>query len=335
MSPVTVLGAGSWGTTMAQVLSDAGNDVLVWGRNNDVVAEINTQHSNSKYLPHVVLPSQLRATSDIDAAMSHSSTYVLAIPAQSLRSKLEEWKGGFATDGILISTLKGIEVATHFRMTEVILDVLEVESEKVAIITGPNLATELALRQPAAAVAAAPTLELAHRVQRLFTTPYYRVYTSTDVLGCELAGAIKSVIALGVGIAVGMDLGENTQAMLITRGLNEVARLGAAHGADPLSVAGLAGLGDLVASCSSPLSRNRTFGEALGRGGTMEYARSHVESTVEGVASAGAVVELAHRVGVEVPVIEAVADVVNGAITPAQALDRLMEISTHAEEFIQ
>lgn len=335
MSPVTVLGAGSWGTTMAQVLSDAGNDVLVWGRNNDVVEEINTLHSNKKYLPHIVLPSGMRATSDIHVAMSHSNTYVLAIPAQTLRSKLEEWRNEFAEDATLISTLKGIEVSTHFRMTEVIIDVLGVDAERVAIITGPNLASELALRQPAAAVAAASTLALAHRVQSLFTTPYYRVYTSTDVLGCELAGAIKSVIALGVGIAVGMDLGENTQAMLITRGLNEVARLGAAHGADPLSVAGLAGLGDLVASCSSPLSRNRTFGEALGRGGTMEYARAHVASTVEGVASAGAVVELAHRVGVEVPVIEAVADVVNGTISPVQALERLMEISTHAEEFIK
>jgi glycerol-3-phosphate dehydrogenase (NAD(P)+) len=335
MSPVTVLGAGSWGTTMAQVLADAGNDVLIWGRNANLVGEINTTHTNQKYLPEIALPTQLRATRNIDEAMSHSNTYVLAIPAQSLRAKLEEWSMSLAKEGILISTLKGIEVSTHFRMTEVIFDVLKVDASNVAIITGPNLANELALRQPAAAVAAAATMQLARRVQGLFTTSYYRVYTSTDVLGCELAGAIKSVIALGVGIAVGMDLGENTQSMLITRGLNEVARLGAAHGADPLSVAGLAGLGDLVASCSSPLSRNRTFGEALGRGGTMEYARAHVPSTVEGVASAGAVVELAHRVGVEVPVIEAVADVVNGVITPMQALERLMEISTRAEEFIQ
>lgn len=335
MSHVTVLGAGSWGTTMAQVLADAGNDVLIWGRNEDLVTEMNSTHTNNQYLPGIILPSALRATCDVDAAMSHSSTYVLAIPAQSLREKLVEWKSEFAKDAILISTLKGIEVATHFRMTEVIADVLEVDLARIGIITGPNLANELALRQPAAAVAAASNLEMAQRIQGLFTTPYYRVYRSLDVLGCELAGAIKSVIALGVGIAVGLDLGENTQAMLITRGLNEVARLGAAHGADPLSIAGLAGLGDLVASCSSPLSRNRTFGEALGRGGSMEYARGHVASTVEGVASAGAVIELAHRVGVEVPVIEAVADVVNGTITPVQAMERLMKISMHAEEFIQ
>ncbi|MEK6648108.1 MAG: NAD(P)H-dependent glycerol-3-phosphate dehydrogenase [Actinomycetota bacterium] len=335
MTAISVLGAGAWGSTMAQVLADAGNEVLVWGRNEVVIDEINSSNTNNTYLPGSVLPSQLRATGNIDEAMAHSRTYVLAIPAQSLRLKLEEWRSTIDKDATLISTLKGIEVSTLMRMSEVVTNVLGVDPAHVAIITGPNLAYELVQRQPAAAVAAASTTQLAHYIQKLFTTSYYRVYTSTDLLGCEMAGAVKSVIALGVGIAVGMGLGENTQSMLITRGLNEVARLGAAHGADPLSVAGLAGMGDLVASCSSPLSRNRTFGEALGRGGTMEYARAHVATTVEGVASAGAVVELAHRVGVEVPVIEAVADVVNGIITPMQALERLMEISIRAEDFIQ
>ena len=168
-----------------------------------------------------------------------------------------------------------------------------------------------------------------------FTTPYFRIYPSEDLVGCELAGAAKSVIALAVGMAIGLELGENTQAMLITRGLNEVARLCAAHNADPLSAAGLAGMGDLVASCGSPLSRNRTFGEVLGRSGSMEVARTEVAKTVEGVASSSAILEIAHRVGVEVPVIEAVADVVTGAITPTQALDRLMEITTKAENFIR
>ena len=335
MNRITVLGAGSWGTTLAQVLTDAGNNVLLWGRRPALVDEINRGHRNTTYLPGIILPALLRATFDLDEAFAHSPTIVLAIPAQSLRPQLEEWKSALGADATIISTLKGIEVSTHMRMTEVIVDVLGIDLAHVAIITGPNLSSELALRQPAAAVAAATSDELAHRVQKFFTTPYYRVYTSLDVVGCEMAGAVKSVIALGVGIAVGLDLGENTQAMLITRGLNEVARLGAAHGADPLSAAGLAGMGDLVASCASPLSRNRTFGEALGRGGTMEYARAHVATTVEGVASAGAVVELAHRVGVEVPVIEAVADVVSSLITPMQALDRLMEISTRSEDFIK
>lgn len=335
MTAVTVLGAGAWGTTMAQVLADAGNDVLLWGRNFNVVEEINSSHSNESYLPGVILPAHLRATTEISEALGHSRVYVLAIPAQNLRAKLEELRDLIPRDCLIISTLKGIEVTTHLRMSEVVEDVLGIDPENIAIITGPNLANELALRQPAAAVAAARSERTAERIQKLFTTPYYRVYCSVDLLGCEMAGAVKSVIALGVGIAVGMGLGENTQAMLITRGLNEVARLGAAHGANPLSIAGLAGMGDLVASCSSPLSRNRSFGEALGRGGSMEYALSHFSKTVEGVASAGAVVELAHRVGVEVPVIEAVADVVKGSITPLVALERLMAISTSSEDFIK
>ncbi|MCX6435495.1 MAG: NAD(P)H-dependent glycerol-3-phosphate dehydrogenase [Actinomycetes bacterium] len=335
MSSVSVLGAGAWGTTLAQVLSDAGNDVVLWGRSSDVIDEINNSRTNARYLPGITLPSNIKATGDLSEAMAHSQTLVLAIPAQNLRSKLKEWKPEISSSATLISTVKGIEVSTLMRMSEVVVDVLGVKPSQVGIITGPNLAQEMAQREPAGAVAAADSEALSHQIQALFRTNYYRVYASTDVLGCEMAGAVKSVIALGVGIAVGLKLGENTQSMLVTRGLNEVARLAAAHGADPLSVAGLAGMGDLVASCASPLSRNRTFGEALGHGGTMEYAQQHSATTVEGVASAGAVVELAHRVGVEVPVIEAVADVVKGAITPAQALERLMEISTRSEDFIK
>ena len=333
MNKVTVLGAGAWGTTMAQVLADCGNDVLLWGRSTELVNEINNSHTNKKYLGEHVLPSQLKATDQISEAFSHSSIIVLAIPAQSLRDALTEWKSLIAPDALIVSTLKGIELTSDLRMTEVIVDVLG--TKNYAIITGPNLADELILRQPAGAVAAAPTSDIATKVQRLFSTPYYRVYTSTDVVGCELAGAIKSIIALAVGMSIGMGFGENTQAMLITRGLNEVARLCAAHNADPLSAAGLAGMGDLVASCGSPLSRNRTFGEVLGKSGSMDVARTQVAKTVEGVASSNAVLEIAHRVGVEVPVIEAVADVVSGALTPAQALDRLMEITTKAENFIR
>lgn len=333
MSTVTVFGAGAWGSTMAQVLSDAGNDVLLWGRSKDVIAEINSVHTNKKYLGAHELPHSLRATTDLAQAFAHSHIYVLAIPAQQLRLTLQEWKPFFATDSIIVSTLKGIEISTQMRMTEVIEDVLGPRA--VAIITGPNLADELVLRQPAGAVAAAATQELADHMRDLFRTPYYRVYTSVDVMGCELSGAIKSVIALAVGISIGMGFGENTQAMLITRGLNEVAHLCAAHGSDPLSAAGLAGMGDLVASCGSPLSRNRTFGEVLGRTGSMAQAREQVAKTVEGVASAGAVAEIAHRVGIEVPVIEAVGEIVSEQLTPAAALQKLMEITTKAENFIR
>ena len=333
MSKVSVFGAGAWGSTLAQVLSDAGNEVLLWGRKEDVITEINTKHTNSKYIGENVLPTEIRATTDLEEAFAFSKNYVLAIPSQQLRATLQLWKQHFSDDCLIVSTLKGIEISTQLRMTEVMEEVIG--KHRIALITGPNLADELILRQPAGAVAAATNQATSEEVRALFRTPYYRVYTSVDLLGCELAGAIKNVIALAVGISIGMGFGENTQAMLITRGLNEVARLCAAHGADPLSAAGLAGMGDLVATCGSPLSRNRTFGELLGSTGSMEAALGKWAKTVEGVASSGAIVEIAHRVGIEVPVIESVADIVNGSLTPAEALQRLMEITTQAENFIR
>jgi len=333
MSKVSVFGAGAWGSTLAQVLCDAGNEVLLWGRKEDVINEINTKHTNSKYIGGNILPSEIQATTDLDQAFAFSNIYVLAIPSQQLRATLELWKPNFSDDCLIVSTLKGIEISTQLRMTEVLEEVIG--KHRVALITGPNLADELILRQPAGAVAAATNQATSEEVRDLFRTPYYRVYTSVDLLGCELAGAIKNVIALAVGISIGMGYGENTQAMLITRGLNEVARLCAAHGADPLSAAGLAGMGDLVATCGSPLSRNRTFGELLGSTGSMESALGQWAKTVEGVSSSGAIVEIAHRVGVEVPVIESVADIVNGSLTPEAALQRLMEITTKAENFIR
>lgn len=333
MSRISVLGAGAWGTTLAQVLSDAENEVLIWGRRQEVVTEINQFHTNYKYLPEVQLHSKLMATMDEKAAFAYSDLYVLAIPAQNIREKLRDWKQYVKPETRVISTLKGIELTTQKRMTEVIQEEWGLPLNQIALITGPNLASELALRQPAAAVAACTDINFATQVQDLFTTNYYRVYTSTDVVGCEFAGAIKNIVAIAVGMAVGMDLGENTQAMLMTRGSNELARLCAAHHADPLSALGLAGMGDMIASCGSPLSRNRTFGEVLGRTGSMRQTRDLVAKTAEGVASSSAAVEIAHRVGVEVPVLEAVADVVNETISPREAIKRLMEISVKAESF--
>lgn len=333
MRKISVFGAGAWGSTLAQVLVDAGNDVLLWGRNRDVINEINSVHTNHKYLGTHSLPLQLIATTDLEAAFAFSNTYVLAVPSSQLRGTLTTWREKFKGDCIVISTLKGIEVSSQKRMTEIIEEILG--AKKIAVLTGPNLADELILRQPAGAVAASNSAELSEEVRGLFRNPYYRVYTSTDLLGCELAGAIKNVIALAVGISIGLGYGENTQALLITRGVNEVARLCAAHNADPLSAAGLAGVGDLVATCGSPLSRNRTFGELLGRTGSMEMARAQGAKTVEGVATSGAIVEIAHRVGVEVPIIEAVAEIVKGNLTPTGALQHLMEITTKSENFIR
>ncbi len=331
MSKFTVLGSGAWGTTLAQVLCDSGQDVLIWGRNSDSVNEINNKNANSKYLPGIELPKQLRATLDVQEAFDFGDAIVLAIPAQSLRENLSGWVNNFPSDKPVISTLKGIEAETQLRMTEVVTEILGIPPARIGLITGPNLAGELSLRQPAGAVAASSNTEISEMMIEAFTTPYFRIYPSEDLVGCELAGAAKSVIALAVGMAIGLELGENTQAMIITRGLSEVARFGNAYGANPLTNLGLAGMGDLVASCGSGLSRNRTFGEALGRSGTMAQARIEVAKTVEGVASAAAILELAHRVGVEVPIIEVVADVVRDRISPSEAITRLMTVSMAAE----
>lgn len=328
---ISLLGSGQWGTALAQVLCDAGNDVLLWGRNNDVVEEVNLHHRNSKSLPDVELPSSLRATSKIEEAFDHAEMLVLAVPAQSLRENLLQWRGLFKKEVPIVSTLKGIEVSTQLRMTEVIQQVIDIPDEKLAILTGPNLAREVVLRQPAGAVAASVSQELAELTANTFNAPYFRVYTSNDVVGCELAGAAKNVIALAVGMAIGMGFGENTQSLVITRGLNEVTRLGMARGAMPLTFVGLAGVGDLLATCGSPLSRNRSFGEALGRTGSMQSAQSQVSSTVEGVSTAKAVVDLAHLVGVEAPIMEAVYEVVSNNITPEQAIRNLMQVHTGAE----
>jgi glycerol-3-phosphate dehydrogenase (NAD(P)+) len=328
---ISVLGTGQWGTALAQILCDAGNDVLIWGRNTAVVDEINSRHTNAGSLPGTALPQNLKATSDISVAMEHAQMVVLAVPAQSLRENLQQWRSLFKKDIPIVSSLKGIEVSTQLRMTEVIKQVLEMSEEKLAIITGPNLAREVVLRQPAGAVAASVSQELADLVAKAFNNSYFRVYTSNDVIGCELAGAAKNVIALAVGMSIGMGFGENTQSLVITRGLNELTRLGIARGAMPLTFVGLAGVGDLLATCGSPLSRNRSFGEALGRTGSMQSARADVSSTVEGVSTAKAVVDLAHLVGVEAPIMEAVYEVVSNNITPEQAIRSLMQIQTGAE----
>ncbi|MEY3166045.1 MAG: hypothetical protein RLZZ291_562 [Actinomycetota bacterium] len=328
---ISVLGTGQWGTALAQILCDAGNDVLIWGRNTAVVDEINSRHTNAGSLPGTALPQNLKATSDISVAMEHAQMVVLAVPAQSLRENLQQWRSLFKKDIPIVSSLKGIEVSTQLRMTEVIKQVLEMSEEKLAIITGPNLAREVVLRQPAGAVAASVSQELADLVAKAFNNSYFRVYTSNDVIGCELAGAAKNVIALAVGMSIGMGFGENTQSLVITRGLNELTRLGIARGAMPLTFVGLAGVGDLLATCGSPLSRNRSFGEALGRTGSMQSARADVSSTVEGVSTAKAVVDLAHLVGVEAPIMEAVYEVVSNNITPEQAIRALMQIQTGAE----
>ena len=327
----TVLGTVAWGTTLAQIIVDAGHDVLLWGRNSSVVDEINALHTNEKFLPGIKLPEQVHARTDLKVALEYSDVIIVAIPAQTLRENLKVWAPHLKPGMRLISTLKGIEADTHSRMTEIMASELGISLDDMGLLTGPNLAGELSLRQPAGAVAASTNPKIVDELIELFTNPYFRVYPSSDLVGCELAGATKSVIALAVGMAIGLGYGENTQSMIITRGLGEVARFGIGYGADPLTNLGLAGMGDLVASCGSSLSRNRTFGEALGRTGSMSEASILMPKTVEGVASARSIRELAHRVGVEVPIIEVVSDVVSGAMTPADAMEHLKTVSLRAE----
>lgn len=328
---VTVLGAGQWGTTLSQVLCDSNNDVLLWGRNSVAVNEINSIHKNFKALGAAQLPDSLRATTSLSEAMSHAQMLVLALPTRVLRQTLGECISAMKGEIPVISSMKGIEPATSQRISQVIGEVLKVGEEKIAILTGPNLAKEVVLRQPVGAVVASTSQELAEAVAGVFGNSYFRVYTSHDVVGCELAAAAKNVIAVAVGISVGMGFGENTQALVITRGLNELTRLGMAFGAAPLTFVGLAGVGDLLATCGSPLSRNRSFGEILGRTGSMEEASAGVTSTVEGVATASAIVAIAKEKGVEVPIMSAVAAVVRNEITPEQAMIGLMSITTGVE----
>jgi glycerol-3-phosphate dehydrogenase (NAD(P)+) len=329
---VAVLGAGSWGTTYAKVLVDAGNDVTLWSRRPEIATSVDRGHTNPDYLPDIDLPSQLHATDDAAAALDGAELVAIAVPSQTLRDNLRGWVDLLPREATLVSLMKGVELGTTKRMSEVIVEVANVAAERVAVVSGPNLALEIARQQPTATVVACTDEDTATAVQQASTTSYFRPYTNTDVIGCELGGAVKNVIALACGIAQGMGLGDNTVATLITRGLAETARLGAALGADPITFAGLAGMGDLVATCASPLSRNRSFGERLGRGDTLQDAQAAAHGQVaEGVMSCRAVLDLAHRSVVEVPITAAVEAVCFRSLSPRTVGELLMSRSTKSE----
>jgi glycerol-3-phosphate dehydrogenase (NAD(P)+) len=326
-----VLGTGSWGTAFAKVLADAGTDVVLWARRPELAAAVRDTHENPDYLPGIVLPANLTATSDAVEAVQGAQFVVLAVPSQSLRDNLTAVAGSLEPDAVLVSLMKGVELGTTLRMSEVVVEVADVPAERVAVVSGPNLAKEIAVGQPAATVVACSDPAACARLQLTSTTPYFRPYTNTDVVGCELGGAVKNVIALAVGMAEGMGFGDNTKASLITRGLAETSRLGAALGADPLTFMGLAGLGDLVATCSSPLSRNRTFGEKLGRGQTLEELVAQKQQTAEGVKSCRSILDLARKHDVDMPITENVVRVVHEGLAPGDMVRTLMSRSTKAE----
>lgn len=320
-----VLSAGSWGTAVAKILADAGGDVLVHARRDEVADAINGRHVNAAYWPDVELPASLRATTDPAAALDGADYLVLSIPAQSLRENLAAWAPHIGPDTVIVSLMKGIEVQTGMRASEVIAEVCGVSPQRVAVLSGPNLAAEIMAGQPAAATIACPDEATARHFQAACHTPYFRPYTTTDVIGCELGGAVKNVIALAVGIATGMGMGANAAAMLITRGLAETTRLATALGAHPATLAGLAGLGDLVATCTSPLSRNRTFGTHLGQGLSIDQAAAVTRQTTEGVKSAEAILGLARTHGVDMPITGVISALLHEQITLDEAVAALMQ----------
>ena len=331
MAQTAVMGAGSWGTAFAMVLADAGNDVRLWGRRPELCETINATHENTEYLPGIELPDAITATSDPAAALADAEIVVLAIPSQQLRANLAAWSEHIPVDAVMVSLMKGIELGTHQRMSEVIAEMTGAGPERIAVVSGPNLAREIANREPAASVVACADQAVAERVQKLCHSAAFRPYSMTDVIGCELAGTAKNIIGLAVGVCVGLGFGDNTKASVITRGLAETARLGQAIGADPVTFMGLAGMGDLVATCSSPLSRNRTFGEKLGEGMSVEEVTAQTRQVAEGVKSCQSVAELAKLNGVEMPIVEHVAALVAGDLSPDELVRRLISRTAKPE----
>ncbi|MBV9090681.1 MAG: NAD(P)-dependent glycerol-3-phosphate dehydrogenase [Mycobacteriaceae bacterium] len=326
------MGAGAWGTALAKVLVEAGNSVTLWARRPELADEINETHRNPGYLPDTALPVEVRATADPAKALSAITTVFLAMPAQVMRGNLAEWTALLDPDATLVSLAKGIEIGSLMRMSQVVVQVTGADQSRVAVLSGPNLATEIAQRQPAATVIACTDSGRAVALQRSLSAGYFRPYTNSDVIGVEIGGACKNVIALACGVAAGVGLGENTAAAIVTRGLAEIIRLGIALGAKTTTLAGLAGVGDLMATCTSPYSRNRSFGARLGRGGTLESALQAAGGHVaEGVTSCQSVLALAESYDVEMPLTDAVYRVCHRGLSVPDAIALLLGRSTKPE----
>lgn len=331
MSKVAVFGAGSWGTAFSIVLADGGNDVALWGRREEVCERINKRHENVDYLPGLDLPSTIRATHDAEEAAAGAEAIFMVVPSQSFRDNLKEWAPVLPPTAPIVSLMKGVELGTLDRMSQVIHEETGAGPDRIAVVSGPNLSKEIARREPAASVIACEDESVALRLQAMCHTESFRPYTSTDVVGCELGGAYKNVVGLSVGMAVGLGYGDNTTASLITRGLAETARLAQELGANPLTLMGLAGLGDLVATCSSPLSRNRTFGEKLGQGMTTEEIYASTRQVAEGAKSCASLYALAQSLGVDAPIAEGVTAVVAGKVTPRELVKAFVSRDPKAE----
>jgi glycerol-3-phosphate dehydrogenase (NAD(P)+) len=321
---VAVIGAGSWGTAVAGIAC-ANADAVLWARRDELARAINDTHENRAYLPGLALPEALRSTSSLEEACTGADVVVVGVPSHGFRDVLTDARPFIGERAAVVSLSKGIEQGSLRRMTEVIDEVLDGhDAGCVGVLTGPNLAKEVAAGQPTASVVAVRDDAVAEELQRVFFTPTLRVYTNPDVVGCEMAGALKNVLAIGAGIADGLGYGDNTKAALITRGLAELARLGVAAGGDPLTFAGLAGMGDLIATCSSPQSRNRHVGVSLGQGRALDDIVSEMNMVAEGVKTTAAVIELAQRYDVDMPLASFVGRVLYEGARPADLVPELM-----------
>jgi glycerol-3-phosphate dehydrogenase (NAD(P)+) len=324
MTKVAVVGGGSWGTTVAAIAA-ANAPTTLWAREEQLAARIDQEHENPRYLPGVRLPETLRASASLDTVCHDADVVVLGVPSHGMRAVLCDARASIGADVPVVSLAKGIEQGTLARMTEVAADVLAGHDRaRIGVLSGPNLAREVAAGQPTATVVAMSDATVGEELQQLFFSPTFRVYTNPDVVGCEMAGALKNVLAIGAGIADGLGYGDNTKAALMTRGLAELARLGVAMGGDPLTFAGLAGMGDLIATCSSPQSRNRHVGVELGKGRTPDEIVNEMNMVAEGVKSTAAVLELAARHDVEMPLASFVGRVLYEGARPADLVPELM-----------
>ena len=313
---VAVLGAGSWGTTFAKILADAGNDVYLWARREDLVNDINETRRNSDYLRGIRLPERLIATNSMADAIVGAEQIYFCVPSQSLRENLVQAAPLISDDQIVVSLMKGVEKKTGLRMSEVIAEELPISPDMIAVASGPNLALEIAKEQPTAAVISSESLDTASIVAMTASNRYFRCFVNTDVIGTEFGGVLKNLIAVAVGIVDGVGYGDNTKASIITRGLAEMTDFAVAFGAQPETLAGLAGLGDLIATCESPLSRNNTAGRLLGQGYTLNEVTKQMKQTAEGLASVAPVLALARARDVDMPIVEQVSQVLAGTLDP-------------------
>ena len=313
---VAVLGAGSWGTTFSKILADGGADVALWARRPELAREITESKRNSDYLPGINLPRSIRGSSSLEKVLDGAEQVFLSVPSQSLRENLKAIRDLVPADAIVVSLMKGVERGTGYRMSEVIEQELGIGDERVAVVSGPNLALEIAKEQPTAAVVSSANLETATLVAMTATNPYFRSFVNTDVIGTEFGGVLKNLIAVAIGIVDGVGYGENTKASIITRGLVEMTDFAVAYGGRAETLAGLAGLGDLIATCESSLSRNNTAGRLLGQGYTFSDVVKQMNQTAEGLSSVAPILELALAKGVEMPIVSQVAEVLAGTMNP-------------------